>query len=88
MTYASDAGPDKRNYRVDCTKIETELPGYTPQWTVRKGIEELYEAYKVHGLTLEEFESSRYLRIKHVAGLQSTGRLDDALRWSPGGVTQ
>ena len=26
-------------------KIETKLPGYKPTWTLRKGIEELYDAY-------------------------------------------
>jgi len=78
---AASAGPDKRNYRVNCDFIERELTEYRPVWTVRKGVEELLAAYKAHGLTLEEFESSRYLRIKHVAGLQSAGRLDGGLRW-------
>lgn len=81
IEYAEGAGPDKRCYRVDCTKAETKLPGYDPQWTVRRGVEELYEAYTRHGLTLEEFESSRYLRIKHVRSLQEAGRLDENLRW-------
>ncbi|MCA8959919.1 MAG: SDR family oxidoreductase, partial [Planctomycetes bacterium] len=82
ITMADTAGPDKRNYRVNCDKILAVLPESKPQWTVRKGVEELFEAYKAHGLTLEEFESSRYLRIKHVRGLQESGRLDADLRWS------
>ncbi|MCP3919692.1 MAG: NAD(P)-dependent oxidoreductase [bacterium] len=78
---ADKAGPDKRNYRVNCDLIERTLSEYKPEWTVRRGVEELYEAYKAHGLTLEEFESSRYLRIRHVAELQESGRLDAGLRW-------
>ncbi len=84
VTYAEGAGPDKRCYRVDCRKIEDELPGYEPCWTVRKGVEELYAAYKSHGLTVDELESSRYMRIKHVQGLQAGGRLDGNLRWKTG----
>lgn len=81
ITLAESAGPDKRNYRVNCDKILAVLPESKPEWTVRRGVEELYEAYKAHGLTLEEFESSRYLRIKHVHGLQESGKLDGDLRW-------
>ncbi|MEM7167476.1 MAG: SDR family oxidoreductase [Planctomycetota bacterium] len=81
IEYADGAGPDKRCYRVDCKKI-TEVLGFQCDWTVRKGAEELYEAYKAHGLTIEEFESSRYLRIKHVRELLDTGALDSSLRWT------
>jgi nucleoside-diphosphate-sugar epimerase len=81
VKYAEDASPDLRNYRVDTSKIMRSLPEFQPQWTVRKGIEELYEAYKRYGLTLDEFLSSRYLRIKHVRELQAQGRLDLRLRW-------
>jgi nucleoside-diphosphate-sugar epimerase len=81
VTYASDASPDIRNYRVDCSKIMSMVPEYQPQWTVRKGIEELYQAYKSNELTYDEFLSSRYLRIKHVRELQQQGKLDDQLRW-------
>ena len=50
-------------------------------WTVPKGVEELYEAYKKYSLGYDEFLSSRYLRIKHVKELQDKGELDSRLRW-------
>lgn len=81
VTFMPGAGPDKRNYRVSCDLIRRVLPSFNPVWTVRKGVEELYAAYLAHGLTLSEFESSRYLRIMHVRELQAAGRLDSALRW-------
>jgi nucleoside-diphosphate-sugar epimerase len=81
VKYAAGASPDLRNYRVDCRKIMRTLPEFQPQWTVRQGIEELYAAYNRHGLTLEEFLSSRYLRIKHVYELQASGKLDSRLCW-------
>ena len=80
VTFAPGASPDTRNYRVDFTKIATKLPGFRPRWTVRRGIEELDQAYRRHGLTKEEFLSPRYYRIQTVQGLQAKGRLDTSLR--------
>lgn len=80
VTLGEGASPDKRDYRVNFDKIKRQLPGFRPRWTVRKGIEELYAAYKSHGLTLEELESARYLRIKRILELRKAGTLDDQLR--------
>jgi nucleoside-diphosphate-sugar epimerase len=83
VAFAAGATADLRNYRVDFGKIETKLPGYAPTWTLRKGIEELYEAYKHHGetgLSLEEWTSPRYYRLRTVKALQEAGRLDANLR--------
>jgi nucleoside-diphosphate-sugar epimerase len=80
-TFAEGGGPDKRSYQVDCSKIARILPEFQPQWTVRRGAEELYEAYRRHGLTFDEFTGTRYLRINRVRELQEAGRLDDELRW-------
>jgi hypothetical protein len=40
--------------------VETEIK---PQWTARRGVEQLYEVYKRVGLTLEESEGERFMRI-------------------------
>jgi nucleoside-diphosphate-sugar epimerase len=84
VEFAEGASPDLRNYRVNFDKIAQALPAYQPQWTVRKGIEELYAAYVAHGLTKEEFLSSKYLRIKTILGHLDAGRLDGDLRWTQG----
>ena len=81
VDYAPDAGPDKRCYRVDCNKIARVLHDFKPQWTARRGIEQLYEAYKKVGLMLEEFEGPKYMRIAHIKSLIDEGRLDENLRW-------
>lgn len=82
VAFAPDAGPDKRNYRVDCNRIHRELPGFKPQWTCRRGVEELYRAYKSVDLSLEDFEGPKYKRIDHVKKLIGEGRLSADLRWS------
>lgn len=81
VDYASDASPDKRCYRVDCNLIARTLHGFKPQWTARRGIEQLYQAYKTVGLKLEDFEGPRFMRIAHIKKLVSEGLLDSELRW-------
>lgn len=80
LSFAQGASADLRNYRVDFTKIETKLPGYSPAWTVRKGIEELYEAYTKFGLTKEQWTGARYYRLPTIKGLIERKSIDAQLR--------
>ncbi|ABD10940.1 nucleoside-diphosphate-sugar epimerase [Frankia casuarinae] len=80
VVFADTAGPDKRNYRVDCDRIAEEIPGFRPVWTVRKGVEELYLAYVAAGLTKEELIGSRFQRIQRIQQLMADGLLDVTLR--------
>ena len=41
VTFAAGAAPDKRDYRVDFTKIKSCFPTFEPEWTVAGGIGEL-----------------------------------------------
>jgi nucleoside-diphosphate-sugar epimerase len=82
IEYAKDAGPDKRTYRVDFSKIARLIPEFKPQWDARKGAEELYKAYKECDVKLDEFEGPKYKRIDHIRQLLSDGLLDSTLRWT------
>ena len=82
VKYAEGGGPDLRCYRVNCDKIARILPEFRPQWTLRRGIEQLHGAYKNHALTLQEFTGTRYIRIKHLNSLLADSRLDPSLRWA------
>jgi nucleoside-diphosphate-sugar epimerase len=82
IEFAPDAGPDKRCYRVDCNKIAHNLPEYKPQWTARRGVEELYEAFCKTRLTLDDFEGARYKRIDHIKQLIADGALSESLHWT------
>jgi nucleoside-diphosphate-sugar epimerase len=81
LEYASDAGPDKRSYRVSFSKITRVLPAYQPQWDARKGAEQLCKAYVSSGVTLDEFEGPRYQRIAHIQKLIAEETLSDHLRY-------
>jgi nucleoside-diphosphate-sugar epimerase len=82
IEYAEGGGPDKRCYRVDCTKVRRVVPSFEPVWNARRGAEELYEAYKRYSLTLEDFEGARYMRNQRVMRLRDAGRIDSSLRWT------
>ena len=82
IEYAPGAGPDKRCYRVNCERIATELPNFKPQWTARRGVEQLYEAYCEAKIQLDEFEGPKYKRIAHVKELIEKGLLTSDLRWT------
>jgi nucleoside-diphosphate-sugar epimerase len=77
---ASDAGPDTRSYRVSFDKIARVLPSFKPKWDARRGAEQLYDAFRSSGATLEEFER-RYQRISHIKKLLSDGTIDSDLRF-------
>jgi nucleoside-diphosphate-sugar epimerase len=88
IEFADDAGPDKRCYRADFSRIKKMLPGFQPQWDARRGARELYEAYRKVDLRLEDFEGPRYKRIDHIQGLLASGRLDTNLRWKAADTEQ
>lgn len=81
IEYASDASADSRCYRVNCDKLARTLHEFKPQWTARRGVEQLYEEYRSRGLALEEFEGPKFMRIAHIKRLVSEGLLDENLRW-------
>ena len=82
VSFASGASADIRDYRVSFAKAETKLPGYKPKWTVRAGIEELYNAYKKAGLTKQTFvDASTYYRLRTVRDKMARGIIDQKLRF-------
>lgn len=80
VEYAPGGGPDKRCYRINCDKVLRAVQGFRPQWTARKGAQELYDAYRASGLTLSDIESGQYIRLRHIRRLLSSGGLDSSLR--------
>jgi nucleoside-diphosphate-sugar epimerase len=84
VRFAEGASADARCYRVSCDRIRESVPSFQPRWTVERGARQLYEAYRTHGLSLEEFEGERYQRLAHLRHLVAGGKLDASLRWRDG----
>ena len=81
VEYAEGGAPDPRSYRVDFAKIHRLLPEFRPQWTGRRGVEQLYAAYQRANLSLDDFEGPRFKRADHLRQLLATGEVDATLRW-------
>ena len=86
VAFAAGASPDNRDYRVDFSKIETHLPGYKPEWTLRAGIQELFDAYAQAGLTEADWSGDRYYRLRTINSLLGRGLLDHELRPTVGSL--
>lgn len=78
--FAAEASPDLRNYRVDCDLIANTLPDFQPTWTVRAGVEQLYEAYQRLNLTLEDLTGPRLIRLARIKEQMDGGSVDRDLR--------
>ena len=82
VEYAHNGGPDKRCYRINCDKLRRVLPSFCPEWTARRGAQELLDAYRTAKLTFEDLERGRYFRINHIQRLVKAGELDATMRWA------
>ena len=83
LSFAAGAGPDLRNYRVDFSKLEDTFPALKLEWTIPAGITELLAAYRAHGMTEADFNSSRYVRLRKIQELLDAGQIDTTLRRIP-----
>jgi nucleoside-diphosphate-sugar epimerase len=83
VTFAEGASADPRSYRVDFSKFESAFPACRFQWTAESGADELARAYEDVGLTFEDFQGHRYIRLGQLRRLLDAHALDAELRWEP-----
>ena len=53
-----------------------QIPGFEPIWTIPQGIKEIWSDAAERGLTAEDFEGPRYVRLQRIQQLAAEGRLD------------
>jgi nucleoside-diphosphate-sugar epimerase len=78
---AEGSSADARSYRVDFAKLARTFPELVFDWNAERGARELIDAYRDVGLTEEDFEGERYIRIRRLLSLRAEGMLDSELRW-------
>jgi nucleoside-diphosphate-sugar epimerase len=81
IEYAPGGGPDKRCYRVDCSKIIRAVPAFRTQHDVRWGARELYDAFRAAPLRASDVFGPRYRRIATLRGLLESAALRADLRF-------
>lgn len=73
VTFAPGAVPDKRTYRVDTSKLENL--GFAARHSVRDGVRKLRDMFLKFGVSVDDFEGSRYQRVRHIRHQIETGEL-------------
>lgn len=81
VVYAPGGEPDVRDYRVDFSKISSQLPEFKPQWDLEDSVADLHQAFSRHGATLEVLDGPRHTRLRRIEELRRSGALDERLRW-------
>lgn len=82
VKYTYEHGSDSRTYKVSFDKISTRLRDFfKPEWDIEKGVRQLYQAYKAHDLTYEEFIGNKYIRLNQLKSLVQHESLDNNLFW-------
>jgi nucleoside-diphosphate-sugar epimerase len=83
VTFAEGAEPDPRSYRVDFAKFSSTFPECRFEWTAERGADELARAYDEVGLTFDDFQGHRFIRLGQLRRLLDADALDEELRWEP-----
>ena len=81
VTFAEGASPDPRSYRVDFAKFSSAFPECRFEWTAERGADELARAYEEVGLTFDDFQGYRFIRLGQLRRLLDADALDSELRW-------
>jgi nucleoside-diphosphate-sugar epimerase len=81
VTLAEGASADPRSYRVDFTKFESAFPHCRFEWTAERGADELARGYEEVGLTFDDFQGHRFIRLGQLRRLLDADALDAKLRW-------
>jgi nucleoside-diphosphate-sugar epimerase len=76
-------GADQRTYRAQFGKWARTFPRFEFRWSAAAGAHRLAAAFAEVGLTREQYEGERYVRLRWLSRLLADGALDGSLRWAP-----
>lgn len=64
ILFTGEAGNDPRDYRVNFNRLYHILPDFKPEYSLRTGMEELFEKLKSMRFSEKDFDGDRYTRLK------------------------
>ena len=76
------SGADNRSYRVDFSKISSQLPGFACDWDADRGARQLAHIFKSIDLDVETFTGRGHTRLKQLEHLLRTHQLDEQRFWT------
>lgn len=81
IVFGNGASADKRNYKVNFQKLKKTFPNFNFEMDVPKGVSELIKIFSDNKLTINEFESKKYIRLKGIRNLLDNRKVDENLYW-------
>lgn len=64
IVYTGEVGNDSRDYRVKFDKLNSLLPDFKLEYTLEKGMEELYKKYVEHKFSETDFTGEQFVRLR------------------------
>lgn len=64
IVYTGEVGADPRNYRVKFDLLNSVLPDFRLEYTLARGMEELYSKLVEHGFSATDFEGDQFVRLR------------------------
>lgn len=81
IAFDKNASSDKRNYKVNFQKLKKTFPEFKFRMGIDDGINELIKILFKYKLTLQDFESGKFIRIRQIKNLLKTHEIDSDLFW-------
>ena len=64
ISYTGEVGYDPRSYRVKFDLLNTTLPDFKLQYSLRSGIEEMHRRMVKHSFSIKDFDGSQFVRMR------------------------
>ncbi len=64
IVFTGQVGEDPRNYRVKFNKLNKLIPSFELEYTLEKGMEELFAKYEEHNFSKEDFDGDQFVRLR------------------------
>lgn len=64
IVYTGEVGEDPRNYRVNFDMLGKLLPDFKLEYTLEKGMKELYDKYIEHKFSKKDFDGEQFVRLR------------------------
>ena len=80
LLVTGETGGDPRSYRVSFDKARRALPGFAPEWTLERGVEQIAGWLRAGGLGGPSFDTHAFVRLKQLRHAMEAGALGADLR--------
>jgi len=64
IVYTGEVGSDSRDYKVNFDYLGSLLPDFKLEYTLEKGMKELFDKYKEHQFSVADFEGEQFVRLR------------------------